>query len=120
MAESVAIDERDGPVEYADKAANYAECDGSDDVALSGFLLLRDTASLAKHVDKSHNQAAKAYGSKRVSHGSSSCTTRNASGHAARLSGTEVPRSIDACNSGVDGVLQPLTDPVTSKRDENE
>ena len=120
MGEGVAVDERDGPVEEADEAAEHAEHDAADEVALRGFVLLSDAAGLAEHVDDGDDQGAEGDGPEAVGHGAAEGAGGGAPGHSAGFAAAEVPGAVDAGDGDVDGVFDPFGDPVAGKGDEDE
>ena len=119
VGECVAVDERDGPVEETDEATQYAEHDRSNHVALRGLVLLRDAACLAEHVDDCDDQGAEGDRSKAVCHGASERTRSGTFRHSSGLARAEVPGSVNASDSHVNGVLDPFGNPVAGKCDED-
>lgn len=117
MREGITVDELDGPIQNTDQAPKDAEHYGADNITVTGRILLCDRAKLAKAVDDGYQQAAKADTSKAVG---KSASKRATSDLCWIVVDVEVPRAIDARDGGMDGVLQPLRDPVRSKRDEHD
>ena len=60
MRERISVQELHRPVQQADQAAENAESDHADDVAVLCALLSRHTAYLSQTVDDRHDQTAKA------------------------------------------------------------
>lgn len=119
MGECVTVDELHGPIQQPDDATKTAERDGSNDIALLCFLLLRDTYSLTKHVNERNDQRAETDAAKRVGHRSTERASRGTGGHSTWLASTEEPGPVDACNDAVDGVLDPFGNPVAGKGDKD-
>jgi hypothetical protein len=120
MGEGVAVDERDGPVEETDEAAEHAEHDAADEVALRGLILLRDAAGLAEHVDDGDDEGPEGDGPEAVGHGAAEGAGCGAPGHSAGFAAAEVPGAVDAGDGDVDGVFDPFGDPVAGEGDEDE
>lgn len=109
VAESIAVEELDCPIQEANQAAQTAEQDTTDDITVARCVLLRDRAQLAQELDDGNNQATKTNAAETVGDG----TLESAAGSSLGLRiGVEVPRTVHAGNRGVDRVLQPLRDPI--------
>lgn len=84
MAESVAVKERDEPIEQGDETAQDPEPNTADNTALGGFLLLGDGARLSEHLDHGEDERAKTDAAEGVGggapEGAARCTVRHALG----------------------------------------
>jgi len=117
VAESISVDELNSPLQDTKKAANATEQSVSQHTAIRSLLVTSSGADLTDELDNSDQQATQSDGSKTVGQGS---LRRSASGVLGEVVGVEVPRAVDAGNRGVDGVLEPLGEPVHGKRDEDD
>lgn len=70
-----------------------------------------------EEVDNGHNETAETDRSEAVCQGSPKCAPRDTGRVRARV---VIPRAVDACNSRVQGVLQPLREPEGSEGDESD
>lgn len=116
MGEGIAIEELDGPVQDANDAAEDAEQDRANKIALGCFLLLSNGADLTQEVDDCNHKTTKTDASETVGHGAFESSPRGSRGQVVRA---EIPRSIDAGYGGVDGVLEPFGDPVGRESNED-
>lgn len=118
VAVGVSVKELDCPVQKTDDAAQDAEEDVSEDASnptlLSG-LGAGHRAQLSQELDDGDQQAAEADRAEAISEGSPG---RTSSGTLREVVRVEVPRAIDARDGDVDGVLDPLRDPVHGKGNE--
>lgn len=119
MRKRISVDKLHRPVQQADDTLQTTKCNRGHDVPLLSLLLLCNTHSLAYHIDQRHDQRAKTDTAKRVRHRSAESASCRPTGHTAGLAGHEEPGTIDAGDDAVDGVLQPLGDPVAGEGDED-
>lgn len=117
VAESVAVEECDEPVKKIDKASQNPGCDAADDVAFFHLMPLDDGNRLTQHVDDRDDQAPEADAAEGVGSGADERAASCSSRKTARKSTPEVPGSVYARDCGVDGVFEPLAEPVHRKRD---
>lgn len=117
MAERVAIEERDEPIEQGDETTQDPEPNATDETALGSFLLLRDGARLPEHLNQGENERTEADAAEGVGGGATEGAARGTVGHALRRVGEEVPGAVDAGDGGVYGVLEPFAEPVHGKGD---
>lgn len=119
VAESVAVEELESPFEDRQEAAENAEdhiADHATDTTVIHGLLAGNGAQLAEELDDGDKQTSQADGTEAVGEGALGGT---ASGILGEVVDTEVPGTVDTRDDGVDGVLQPLRNPVHCKGDED-
>lgn len=117
MAKSIAVQELEGPLEQAQEAAEDAKDDVANhaaDAALAAGLAAGDGAELAQELDNGNEQAAEADGAETVRQGAAGGTAGGALG---KVVNAKVPGAVDTRDGGVDGVFEPLGDPVHGKGD---
>lgn len=115
VAEGVAVKELESPLNQSEEAVQDAKdchADEATDTTLLHGLALGDGTELAEELDNSHEKTAQADGSKAVCQSTLGGTPRRILGE---VVDAKVPRGVDAGNGGVDGVLEPLRDPVHGK-----
>lgn len=120
MGKGVAVDELDGPFEDGDDAAQETKDDDANhaaDAAVLGRRLAGDGAQLAQELDDGDNEAAEGDGAEGVGEGALEGAAGGVLGEVVRA---EVPGAVDAGDGGVDGVLEPLGDPVHGEGDEGD
>ena len=119
--EELEVDEclLDRPIDETDDAAEDAKCNGAAGIALLGLGLLGDAEGLANHIDQGHDQGAETDAAEGIRQGATGGAPRHPGRHPTSLTGTEEPGAVHARHDGMDGVFQPLGDPVSGKGDED-
>lgn len=116
VGEGIAVEELNSPVKDANEATKDAEKDRANQITLGGILLLSDGTELAQAVDDGNNKTAKADTSKAIGYRALESSPGRALWHVVRA---KVPGAIDSRNGRVNGVLEPLRDPVRCECDED-
>lgn len=117
MGEGVAVQKLDGPLQETKQTADNAEQHTSEETfnaSSTRCLTACNRANLSKELDNGDEQTAESNGPVAVGESALQCTT---SGSLGKIGRVKVPRSVHARNGGVDGVLEPLGDPVHGKGD---
>lgn len=115
VAEGIPVEEGDQPVEQSDEAAKNPNGDAANNVSPCSFLLLRNRARLADHVDNGNDQTSKADTTKGIRSRTFKGATSGTLGSTARSAAPEIPGSVHTSDSGMDGVLDPFAKPIHSK-----
>ncbi len=100
------------PVDQADDTTQDAKCDRTARISLPSLGRLRNATRLADHIDQRHDQRPETDTAKRVRQRPPGSPSRGTRWHSSRFPCAEEPRSVDAGDDGVDGVLQPFGDPI--------
>lgn len=119
MAEGVAVKELKSPFQERQDAAQDTEnniANHTTNSIIGTGLALCDRTELAKELNNCNQQTTEADGTEAVGEGTFSCGTSCILGE---VVDAEIPRSIYTSDDGVDGVLEPLGNPVHGKSDEN-
>lgn len=112
VAERVAVDEGYQPVQERDEAPQDRGRDAADDVAFLELLPLHHRERLTQHVDDRDDQATEADAAEGVRRRPHERAAGGSFGKAAGKPAPEIPGSVYTCDGGMDGVLQPLAEPV--------
>jgi hypothetical protein len=115
VAEGIAVEELDGPLQKTKQATNAAEDCVTNHAATRSLLVASSVAELAQELHDGDQQAAQTDGTKAVGQGTLGGSASGILGEVVRV---EVPRAIDASNCCVDCVLEPLREPVHRKGSE--
>lgn len=119
MTEGVAVEELSKPVKEADQASQNTEHrvpNSTADPAFLGRLSPCNRAEMPHKLDDGENQASEADRTKAVGKCPAGGTTRRLLREIMRA---EIPRAVDARDDGVDGILEPLRDPVHCESDKD-
>lgn len=117
MTEGVAVDELDSPLQKTQQAADTAEDGVSDKASVCALLIASGVANLTKELDNGNQQATQSNGTKAVCQGALGRGTGGILGKVVRV---KVPRAVDTGNRCMDGVLEPLGEPVHGKGDKGD
>lgn len=112
MSVSISVNKFHSPLNNAQKALKNTEeshADEAADATILARLLSGNRAKLAKKLNNGNNQTAQRNGPKAVGQG----TFRGAAGGVlGEVMNGKVPSTVDAANDCVDGILEPLCNPI--------
>lgn len=115
----ISVDELNSPLNHSQQALEDAEkghANEATNAAIVGRLLLSNRAELAQELDNGDNQAAEGNGAEAVGE----CALGGAAGGVlGEVVNSKVPCSVDTADDGVDGVFEPLCNPVHGKCDKD-
>jgi hypothetical protein len=117
VAESVAVEELDSPLQKTQQAADTAEQGVPDNASICSLLVASGVADLTKKLDNSNQQATQSNGTKAVCQGALGGGAGGILGEVVRV---KVPRAIYTSNCRVDRVLEPLRKPVHGESDKDD
>jgi len=117
VREGIAVDKLHCPVKNSDETSDETPDNSLENVTVGGRGPLPDRAKLPQAVDECDDQTPQTDTSKGIREGTLQTSTR----HPLRIVlGVEVPASVDPRDGSVDGVLEPLGNPVRGEGDEDQ
>lgn len=120
MAESISVQELQGPFEQSNQTAENAENDISNhaaDTALVTGLLPGNGAQLTEELNNSDEQATQTDGPEAVGKRTLGGSARGTLG---KVVHAEIPGAVDTRDDGVNRVLEPLRNPIHGKSDKDD